>query len=312
MDKLKDRIASTFKSSDTEEWIDVHYTRPIGFLWAQCFNHFGIYPNVVTILSIILGIGAGYMFCYSDLLHNLLGVFLLSWANIYHSTDGQLARMSGKKTRWGRILDGFEGDVWFFCILHALCLRVYNQDIRLTHHRWGILIFVAAALCGIVFHARQARLADYYRNIHLFFLRENASELDSSRQQQSQLDNTPRTGHFWWRVFLWFYIGYTKAQERATPQFQKLYCELQNRYPNGLPEKLRQDFRQQSLPLMKWANALTFNLRALCLYACCLLDIPWLYLLIEAVPFTIIAAWMHHRHETICQLTLNDILAGKY
>ena len=102
-------LQATFKSQDTEEWLDIHFTRPLGLLWARFFNHFDIHPNVVTILSIILGAAAGVMFYYPDLTHTLMGIFLLVWANLYDSADGQLARMTGKKTRWGRILDGFAG-----------------------------------------------------------------------------------------------------------------------------------------------------------------------------------------------------------
>lgn len=42
-----------------------------------------------------------------------MGDFLLIWANWYDCADGQLARMTGKKSLLGRILDGFAGDVWF-------------------------------------------------------------------------------------------------------------------------------------------------------------------------------------------------------
>lgn len=49
--------------------------------------------------------------------HTLIGIFLLMWANHYDSCDGQLARLTGKKTRWGRMLDGFAGDLWFFTIM---------------------------------------------------------------------------------------------------------------------------------------------------------------------------------------------------
>ena len=95
------QLASTFKSADTEEWLDIHFTRPLGLLWAKFFNHFDIHPNVVTILSIILGAAAGVMFYFTDLTHTIIGILLLVWANLYDSADGQLARMTGKKTRWG-------------------------------------------------------------------------------------------------------------------------------------------------------------------------------------------------------------------
>lgn len=52
-------LQSTFKSSDTEETIDIYFTRPIGLAWAKFFNLFGTHPNVITILSILLGAAAG-------------------------------------------------------------------------------------------------------------------------------------------------------------------------------------------------------------------------------------------------------------
>ena len=116
----KEDIQSTYKSQDTEEWLDMYFTRPIGYLWARFFNHFDVHPNVVTIFSIILGVAAGVMFYYKDILHNVAGVLLLMWANFYDSCDGQLARMTGKKTHWGRMLDGFAGDLWFLVIYFSI------------------------------------------------------------------------------------------------------------------------------------------------------------------------------------------------
>ena len=109
-------IASTYKSLDTEERFDIYFNRPIGYAWALLFKALHIHPNVVAIVSILMGAGAGYFFYFPDWRTNLIGVLLLVWANHYDSADGQLARMTGQKTLWGRILDGFAGDVWFFSI----------------------------------------------------------------------------------------------------------------------------------------------------------------------------------------------------
>ena len=107
-------IKSTLKSEDTEGFFEIYVTRSCGYLWALFFKQLHIHPNVVTIVSIILGALSGYMFYYDDLSHTLWGIFLLIWANWYDCADGQLARMTGKKSLLGRILDGFAGDVWFF------------------------------------------------------------------------------------------------------------------------------------------------------------------------------------------------------
>ena len=116
MSQTKTTLEATFKSQDTEEWLDIHFTRPLGLWWAKFFNYFGVHPNVVTVLSIILGMAAGVMFYYPDMTHTVFGIILLVWANLYDSADGQLARMTGKKTLLGRVLEGYAGDAWFFTV----------------------------------------------------------------------------------------------------------------------------------------------------------------------------------------------------
>ena len=50
-------VAATFKSNDTEEWLDRVWTRPIGYLWACFFRRLHVHPNTVTVMSMIIGGG---------------------------------------------------------------------------------------------------------------------------------------------------------------------------------------------------------------------------------------------------------------
>lgn len=312
MEKEKRSLQSTFKSMDTEEWLDIHFNRPIGFLWARFFDHFGVHPNVVTVLSIFLGVAAGIMFYYSDLTHNVIGVLLLVWANFYDSCDGQLARMTGKKTRWGRMLDGFAGDLWFLSIYICISLRLMHRNIPFTSTEWGIWIFLLCIFSGTYCHARQCRLADYYRNIHLYFLPGASSELDTSEGQREILRNMPKKGNFWWRIFLKSYINYTAAQEKLTPWFQKMMNLIRTERGGEVSDRFRADFRKQSKPLMKYANVLTFNCRAITLYVACLIDEPWIYPVVEIVVFTSLSFYLQHRHEQMCRQFYEKLKAGEY
>ena len=100
-------MASTLKSLDTEECIDIWFYRPIGYRWALLFRRLGVSPNAITIMAIFIGIAAGVCFYYTSLTVNVVGMLLLVWANSYDSADGQLARMTGQKSPLGRVLDGF-------------------------------------------------------------------------------------------------------------------------------------------------------------------------------------------------------------
>ncbi len=287
-------LESTFKSQDTEEWLDIHFTRPIGLWWAGLFNRFDVHPNVVTVLSIFLGAAAGVMFYYPDMVHTLVGIALLMWANFYDSADGQLARMTGKKTRLGRILDGFAGDVWFVSIYVCICLRLMPV--------WGWWIWLLGSVAGFLCHTKQCQLADYYRNIHLYFIKGRlGSELDNSRKvrtdyQTAEFGKTPV-----WKTFLFFYVRYTEAQEKMTPAFQQFYARVRELYGENIPQTLRDEFRRGSLPLMKYTNILTFNTRAIVLYVSLLIGEPWLYFVFEATVLTALFLYMRYKHENLCR-----------
>lgn len=300
----KKGIEASFKSMDTEEFLDIYFNRPIGYVWALFFKKLKVHPNVVTILSIILGVSAGVMFYYPDMKHTLIGIFLLMWANHYDSADGQLARLTGQKTQWGRMLDGLAGDLWFITIYAAICLRLMNQPIPFNigdGMHWGILIWALGAFAGILCHSKQTTLADYYRNIHLYFVKgRTGSELDNFKQQREIFYSLPWKGNFWWKMFLYSYGNYTRQQERMTPNFQKFYALVQNKYEDMMPPALRSEFRSYSKPLMKYTNILTFNTRAIALYISLLIGEPWAYFVFEIIVMTSLFVYMRHRHESIC------------
>ena len=298
----KELWRSTMKSEDTEEWLDVWFTRPIGLFFALIWKRLGVHPNVITILSIFLGIGAAVMFYHTDLWHNLMGIVLLMLANFCDSTDGQLARMTGQKTLVGRVLDGFAGDVWFFCIYAALCLRMMPQTIPFTSMQWSWWIWVLGYVAGIVCHTNQASLADYYRQIHLLFLKgREGSELDTYESQRKVYENLPEDASLLQRLFYYNYSNYCKNQERRTPEFQKFYAKLRERYGTieNVPKELRERFRKESLPLMPLTNILSFNTRAICIYVTCLLNCPWAYFVFEIVVLQPMYLYMHWKHERI-------------
>lgn len=311
---FKQLLKASFKSEDTEEWLDVHFTRPIGLAFALMWKKLGVHPNTITILSIFLGIGAAWMFYYTDLVHNVIGVMLLMLANFCDSTDGQLARLTNQKTLIGRILDGFSGDVWFFAIYFALCCRMMPQFMPATNMKWGIAIWALAFVAGIMCHSPQASLSDYYRQIHLLFLKgKSGSELDTSKQQKNNYlkASQEKNAVMRWmsKAFFYNYANYCRSQEKRTPAFQKLKKELTDRYGDldNIPNDLRKEFLNASRPLMKYTNILTFNVRAICIYVTCLLNIPWVYFLIEIIPLTCLYVYMHRRHEHICISLYNKI-----
>lgn len=307
----KSSYRDSLKSMDTEEHIDLAFYRPIGYAWACLAKKLGVTPNAITIASIFLGLGAGVLFYFPELWINVIGMILLVWANSFDSADGQLARMTHQYSRLGRILDGLSGDFWFAAIYVAICLRENVTSEFFMAHHW--VIWVMAVVTGLC-HAKQAAMADYYRQFHLYFLKgDEGSELETAFTLKRQLASLSWKKNFWKKLTLSTYTNYTLQQEATAPAMQRLRRELAKRFPDGkIPSKFREDFRRKSLPLMKYTNILSFNWRTIALFTSLFLTMPWLYFAFELTVLNILLIYMVVRHERICRYFTRELQEGKY
>lgn len=283
---------SSLKSSDTEERIDIWFYRPIGYQIALFCAKIGITPNAVTIISIFFGVAAGILFYYQELWINVIGMLSLVFANSLDSADGQLARLTNNKSRLGRILDGLAGDFWFIAIHVAICLRSQNEG-------WSALIWVPGVVAGLS-HVVQSAMADYYRNVHLFFIKgTSGSELDNSRDLQKDYEKLSWGNHFFLKLIARSYLNYTKLQEGFSPNLQKLLGVVRERFQNGLPEWLITDFRAMNKPLMKYTNIIQFNTRVLFLFLWLFIDQAWIYFLFDIFVLNPILIYMCVSQEKV-------------
>ncbi len=320
---MNEEFKKTLKSSDTEDWLDLHFVRPFCYYWALLFARLDIHPNTVTILSMFIGAGSAIFFgCASfyyngmeGLMFNIIAILMLCLADIFDCTDGQLARMTGKKSKLGRILDGLAGFTWFIPIYHAMIYRFYLHH-ELEFQWLGIedtpanalivtgIAYIIGVIAGFMGTGGQQRLADYYIQVHLFFLKgEKGSELDNSKRQQEIYDQMDETTPAYERYFQKTYIDYTKKQEASTPQFQRLLAKLRSKYGSldAIPQEFREEFRQYSLPVIKWNGLLTFNFRSFWLFLFCLLDVPVMYFVWEIVGMGLLYLYVKRRHEAFCR-----------
>ena len=320
---MNEKINKTLKSADTEDWLDLHVVRPLCYYFAVLFAKLDIHPNTVTIWSMIIGAASTVFFAYGSwyyagsfgLWMNIVAILLLCLADILDCTDGQLARMTGKKSRLGRILDGVAGFAWFVPIYHVLVYRFYMHH-TLEFEWLGIAdtpenVWIATAVVyalglwsGIVGLAGQQRLADYYIQVHLFFLKgEKGSELDNSKKQQEIYNQMTKDTPTVERVFQKSYIDYTRKQENKTPQFQRLLQKLKEKFgsTDNVPQEFRDEFRRRSLPVIKWNGLLTFNFRSAWLFLFCLMDVPVMNFVWEIVGMGLLAWYVNYRHESFCK-----------
>lgn len=280
-------LAASLKSSDTEEWWDLHFNRPIGYFWARLAIPLHITPNMITIASIIIGSVGSFLFYYQNLRLNVIGMFLLVLANTFDSADGQLARLTNQKTQLGRILDGLAGDIWFIIIYVVLVLRTLSEG---WQPHWSI--WVIGSLAGAS-HILAATMADYFRNVQLFFAKgKEGSEHDNSKTVDRQFKELKFKQKPFSKVSMWFYRNYTIQQEFFTPHLQRYWSLLLQRYPEKIPAELSEDIRRRNVHFMPLTNLLQFNTRVAFLFFAMFINHAWLYFLFDLIVMNTLLIWL--------------------
>jgi phosphatidylglycerophosphate synthase len=286
------QIESTYKSRDVEEVIDIYFYRPVGYVIARLSRLAALTPNTVTILSIFVGVLAGHLFYYRDLTINVIGIILLVTSEAMDSADGQLARMTDTRSRIGRILDGFAGNLVFVSIYLHLCLRIVAGGGPL----W---IFLVAALCGVS-HSFQCAMADYYRNAYLFFVfDEKRSELDKAASIAESYSRLSWSGNFVKKLLTRLYLNYTVQQETVARNFQRLYATAKETFASTTPDWFKQRYAHLNKPLLKYYNFITTNTRMIVLFIALLVDRVYLYFAFELIVLNLVLFGITVRQEKI-------------
>lgn len=274
------------KGRSVEEWVDLHFFRPIGIRIARALLPTGISADQVTLWSLMIGLVAGHLFAYRDRWTNLIGFALFIVSDVFDSADGQLARLRGTSTRFGRALDGINDNLRFVNLYFHLIYRLVH-----TGYWWpGAFLLVAAA--GLA-HTFQSAAIDFVRNAYLYIGIGGRGELDLPED----LDPSPR-GSLLERFGARVYRDYVERQVQLFPRSVKLIRALRQ---GGLSRPFRQQYRTRQdavLPLCAWLGQ---NIRFVVLGVAGLAGRPSAFLWTEAVWMSLVLVvllWMHELNAT--------------
>ena len=277
---MKPPSALATKGVEVEEWIDLHFFRPLGARIAGALYPTRVSPDLVTLWSLFLGLAAGHLFVYARPWLNALGFALFVVSDIFDSADGQLARLRGTSTRAGRILDGLSDNARFINLyLHLLA--------RLIIAGWAwpaALVLVAAA--GIS-HSFQSSAVDFIRHAFLYVGVGRGSELELP-------EDVSVTGSAVRRVEMGLFRAYVRRQARMFPATVALLREMRRQ---GAPPTLRAAFRERQAPLLPACASLGQNIRFVLVGVPSVLGDPALFLWITAVPLNTILIALVLAHE---------------
>jgi phosphatidylglycerophosphate synthase len=281
-------VQATYKAREVEGLLDIHFYRKIGYRLAQFFERLNLTPVGVTILATLVGLIASHLFFYRDLSLNLLGMALYILHNALDNADGQLARLTNRGSREGRIIDGLGDLIVFFSVYFHLCLR----HLAAGGSNWIWLLAIAAGASSSV----QMAVADYLRNAYVYFGSAGArGEFDSVASLEEEYAQLKWRREPWRKFLLRVYLDYTVGQERYIPQMTKVRREMETRRGESW---LIERYRRENKPLVKSANFFGRNTRTMFLFFVLLINQPVLYFIFELTLFNALLAvvllWQKH------------------
>ncbi|PYL68196.1 MAG: CDP-alcohol phosphatidyltransferase [Verrucomicrobia bacterium] len=288
------RVAATYKAREVEGVLDLYFYRPLGFRLAEFFARLKMTPAAVTLLGGVCGVVAGHLYYYRDLRINIMGMLLHVCANALDNADGQLARLTQRESRKGRIIDSVADHLVFVSIYLHLTLRCVFEGSSSA-------IWVLALAAGIS-HALQGAAADYYRSTYLYFVANAArTELDSSSGVQSEYRKWTWRQDPWDKLLLALYLNFTRQQEMLAPRLKKLRETVTELFHGQIPGWLQQRYQNLAGPMLKWWRLLMTNTRMLVLFALLLIGQPIYFFWFELIPLNVLFVYLIFREEIMAE-----------
>jgi hypothetical protein len=287
---------ATYKAREVEGILDLYFYRKVGFWLAQFFARLNVTPASVSLFGAVCGVIAGHLYFYRNLGTNIIGMALHVFANALDNADGQLARLTGRGSREGRVIDSLADHLIFVSIYVHLALRYLVEGA-------SPLVCLLAIAAGIS-HALQGAAADYYRTSYLYFVKGRSLDLDSSAILRSDYRKLSWRDRPWQKFLLAMYLNFTRQQEMLSPGLKRLR-EISNRsFHHEIPEWFRTRYQRSARPMFKFWGLLMTNTRMLVLFILLFLGQPIWYFWIEVTLLNLLLAYLINRQEIMSQSLL--------
>ncbi len=274
---MKPQNALAHKGEAIEEWADVHFFRPLGLRIARLLEPTGVSADQVTLWCLVVGIIAGHLFVYQSVALNLLGVALFVFSDILDSADGQLARLRGASTRFGRVLDGIADGLRFLNLYVHLLFRAH-----FAHWGWqGYALVLAAGFS----HSLQGQIVDFVKNAYQR-LGEDNGELDLVEEL------APVEGHGPRQLAQRIYRAYVQRQDLLFPASMALVRATRDTPAAGF----REDYVARQRPLLGPLALIAQNVRFPLLAIGAWYHMSW-FLWMTVVPLNLVATGVVALHE---------------
>lgn len=187
-----------------EEKLDQLLFRPLSHPVAVAAARIGLSPNGVSVVGMLFGAAGAYFFQFKEARLVACGVALFCLRNILDYADGQLARMTGKGSRYGDVFDGLCDYVAYFSVYAFGVVGIWPE-----HGVAGVAVAGIAAWSG----ALHGSYLDFFKREYRFWAL--GSDKDRFRTpDELRTDRADVQGFD--RFLLRMSISYATQQQRLT------------------------------------------------------------------------------------------------
>ncbi|MBC8384591.1 MAG: CDP-alcohol phosphatidyltransferase family protein [Candidatus Cloacimonetes bacterium] len=208
--KIFNEFKRSLKHIIFDETLTLYILRPIAFIFVKLLYRTSVTPNQVSLMSIMVGILAGFFFSRGTYTDFIIAGILYFICLILDCIDGMIARLKNSGTAVGRIIDGFADYIVGIAVYLGLGIG-FNKgfvEIDLPISHWWILIISAVS------HIFHAMIVDYYR---VEFMAHGLGKITSTWEEikkfKTELERIKHhRGKWLQKILISFYVGYSHIQ----------------------------------------------------------------------------------------------------
>lgn len=289
------------RAREMQDALNYHLYHPLAWRLARLLAPTPITPNMVSVLGglcvvaagfvYVLGAGWGLVWPWGP----LLGLVLHMTWHVVDGADGDLARITGKTSPLGELVDGicdYAGHV----VLYVLLALLLTGDIGAG---WAWFWTLAAGAA----HVAQANFVEVQRRFYQYWTY-GTPWLNNATQADAALFRD-RRGVSW--ILRGFVAGYLRLASGMSPNALKIDAAVSAAMPGGAaPDAarlaaIRAEVAREQRPLLVFLRWLGPNPRALVLGAAMLAGSPLYYFVYQTVVLNLLLVVAVRREDAAAQ-----------
>ncbi|MBB2155129.1 CDP-alcohol phosphatidyltransferase family protein [Gluconacetobacter diazotrophicus] len=278
------------RTSEIEELTNLHVIHPISAWLTQRFARLGVAPNAVSLGGMLAGIMAGVAYHRDhDPRCAVAGFVLMVVWHVMDGADGQLARLTGKQSHTGKILDGICDYVTFIAVYTGLALALARD-----HGGWVWPVILLAGFC----HAVQS--AAYERQ------RQDYNFRGWGRGGSPLARSVARSGQRAGDLLFGLYNRIEAMTAGGDSRLDRRLSAMMAAHPDHV-DAIRQHYRQAAAPLLRRWSILSANYRTIGIFLCVFLGVPMAYFYFEIIGLTLVLLLLLARQRACDRAILAEL-----